>query len=222
MRKALFTYVVISASLLFLHGLDGNASGLEQGAQDEVNKHTNNLSSKDFDNRWDAVYFFYEYAKENPLDNKSKHEIKELYKREYKYNKEYAEILFDPQKKHVEMPERVKHIMTGSYAGNYGMFHVYLCELLGTIGDRSLLKMMADDCPMPEALLPFGDDAVGPVMADIMSSKHESGKWNGISVLKEMIKPKSEGYVVRGEKRKKVKKLLIKLGLEDESKSVNL
>ena len=167
-----------------------------------------NILSPDFDRRDHALYFFNHFKKEE-INKKTMNAFIDLFKSEIKQSKIFADFVgkggtID------KLPKDITYLNSE----DYGLYHDYLCRIVGKSGDRNILQALVERCPMPEVLVNFGDDAVEPVITALKSTENPSGKMNALFVLDEMLKPKKEGYVASGEMRNKIKKALIQATLD--------
>ncbi len=117
------------------------------------------LQSSDFGERDHAIFFFSHFKKEE-LDKKVMDAIINLFKTEMARKKEFREIVRKPGIIEEKVPQDMLYLNSESY----GMYHAYMCRIVGKYEDKSLLPMLIDFCLMPDVLTNFGDAAVEPVV----------------------------------------------------------
>ena len=159
------------------------------------------LLSSDFTERNHAVFFFSHFKKEE-LNERILKSATDLLKKEFEREK-IVEDLFRKGRL-AELGKDLAYVNSE----NFGMYHLYLCRIVGKSGDKNSLTLLVNYCPMPEVLVNFGDDAVEPILDVLRKTTNPFGKSNAISVLGEMLKPKKEGYIASGQIRNKIKKAL--------------
>jgi CII-binding regulator of phage lambda lysogenization HflD len=167
-----------------------------------------NILSPDFDKRNHALYFFDHFKKEE-INEKTMNAFIDLFKSEVKRSKKFADFVGKGGTVD-KLPNDIAYLNNE----DYGLYHDYLCRIVGKSGDRTMLQALVERCPMPEVLVNFGDDAVEPVITALKSTENPSGKMNALFVLDEMLKPKKDGYVASGEMRNKIKKALTHANLD--------
>jgi HEAT repeat protein len=161
------------------------------------------LISRDFKDRDHAIYFF-SHFKIAEVNEKTVNAIIELFKAEIEQSKIFADFVGKGGTAD-NLPKDIAYLNSEAY----GMYHVYLCRLVGQSTDKNLLPLLIKYCPMPEVLVNYGDDVVEPFVKALKSADNPSEKMNAIFVLAEMLKPKKEGYVASGETRNKIKQALM-------------
>lgn len=175
-----------------------------QRNENEIEYNYNKLSSPDFEERYKAVYFFSKLKKDK-FNNKIMKLTFDLFEKELNKRKEAMDLI-----RKLGNANKLPQEMVYLNSEQYGMYSVYLCEILGKSNDISLLPFLVEHCLIPEVLINFGDSAVKPVMNIVQTTSNPIKKMSAISVLSEMLKHKKEGYIVKGELRRKIKEVLIK------------
>jgi len=161
------------------------------------------LKSEDFEKRYKAVYFFSKLKKEEIPEEIFK-AIIDLFKKEVDREK-IKEEFFRRGGVAENLPKDIAYINSEEY----GMYHGYLCNLVGKTGDKNLLPLLVEYCLRKEVLINFGDLGVDSVINVLKTSNNPDRKVSAIRVLGEMLKPKETGYVASAETRNRIEEALI-------------
>ncbi len=165
------------------------------------------ISSPDLAERQNALFFFSHFKKED-LNEKIMDAIIDLFKKEMGQNK-------GPYK----VKKRIKTDTSNDIADSgegYGIYQGYLCELAGKTGNKDLLPLLVEHCMDPKVIINFGDASIGLVIDKLSKTNNSMAKTNAIRVLGEMLKPKQDDYVAKGEIRGTIKKVLIQATSDDD------
>jgi hypothetical protein len=198
MRKAYFINIILIAVILIFH-VPLNAN------DEEMEMNYKKLFSVNFNERAEAVNYFYELKKDK-LDEKYIKALIDLFRREAKQFKAFAEFV---QKGGTAdtLPKEIAYWNSKES----GLYHLYLCRLVSKSEDKSLLNLILENCADPVTMSNCGEDAVEPVVNALKTSKSSEGRTSRIDMLGEMLKPKVSGYVASGNTRNKIKELLVQL-----------
>lgn len=169
----------------------------------KIEENYQKLHSSDFMKRYDALHFFSNLKKEK-LPEKVFKTVADLLKTEIEGIKKVNEF-FAKGGVAENLPKDIDYINSEAY----GMYSGYLCEIAGKSRNKSLLPLLVEYCMEPKVLINFGDAAVEPVIDKLLKTDNPMRKTNAIRVLAEMLKPKKEGYVAKGEARNRIKEVLI-------------
>jgi hypothetical protein len=163
------------------------------------------LQSADFNERYWASYFFSQLKKEE-LPQKVMDKAIDLFMKEIERIKVFSELLKKPGRIEDNIPKELLEINRSEMHAQY---FGYLCKIVGKSGDLRVLPLLVDYHLDSSVLIDFGELAVEPVINVLKTSNNDTRKMGAISVLKDFLKDKEEGYVASGEMREKIKKVLI-------------
>jgi len=200
-KKVLFVNFMWILIILIFH-ISFNANET-YGEDLEMEMYYKKLSSEKFEERNEAVEYFYE-LKDEKLDEKYMKALVDLFKREVEQLKKFNDF---GQKggTAATLPKEIAYWNSR----RAGLYHLYLCGLASKSGDKSLLNLVIRNCGDPESIANLGEDAVEPVLDALRTSQSPHGKFSRIRMLGEMLKPKASGYVASGNTRNRIKELVI-------------
>ena len=158
------------------------------------------FKSHDYETRYQAAFYFSQFSKAN-LNETIFNAAGDALKYEIEHNSGPLKI----KKKKENKKEN-----TGEAAAEaYVMYIVNLCQIVGQSNDNKYLSLLIASCPTADNLLKFGDDAANLLLDELKTATNSHRKSVLISVLGVMLQPKATGYVLRGDNRIRLKKLLI-------------
>jgi hypothetical protein len=201
MKKAFFVnFIWIFIILIFHISFYANEA---YGKDVEMEMYYKRLSSEKFEERNEAVHFFYEPEIED-LGSPIMKALIDLFRMEEEKNAKVKDF-FKKGGTADKLPNDIAYVNSRPY----GLYYLYLCRLASKSKDKSLLDLLLRSCWDPEAITNFGDDAVEPVINALKKPGNPGGRITVIQILGEMLKPKETGYVAGGEIRNRIKEVLI-------------
>lgn len=203
-KKLLAIGIICFLSIIQSSTLAQEQTKVDPDLDKKIEENNLKLQSPDFWERYSALYFFIQLKKEE-LPQKVVERAIELFMKEIELRKKFDEFAEKPGMIEDKVPKELLYINSEEY----GMYWVYLCRIVGKSGDLRVLPLLVDyhlDSPM---VIGFGELAVEPVINVLKTSDNALKRASAISVLKDFLKDKEEGYVARGEAREKIKKVLI-------------
>jgi len=162
------------------------------------------LQSVDLIERYLALYFFSQLKKEE-LPQKVMDKAIGMFINEFERIKIFNELIKKPGRIEENVPKELLYINSEEY----GMYWVYLCKIVGKSGDLKVLPLLVNTHLDSSVLIEFGDLAVEPVINVLKTADNPTRRTSAISVLRDFLKDKEEGYVASGEARDKIKRALI-------------
>ncbi len=183
--------------------------------KDKIEENYKKLNSKDFRERSEAAHFFSE-LKRGEIPEKVFKSTVQLFNEELGREKK-KEAFFREGGIADNLPLDIAY--TNSEA--YGMYHGYLCEIMGKSGDKTLLPLLVGHCLEARVLNNFGEAAVEPVLNVLETVNNPGQKMSAIFVLTEMLKMKDEGYTAKGKTRRNIIDALVKTS-KDSNRYVRL
>lgn len=168
------------------------------------------LRSPDLNERYFAAQYFSQ-LKTKEIGQRIKDEVVDLFMREAERVNKFTELASKPGRAKDKIPKELLYINSEQFAQYYG----FLATIIGESRDERALPLLAENYPDPRVLNKFGSLAVDPVITALRTSENDTKRHSEVLVLSYILEDKKEGYIANGEKRDKIKKILIECALSD-------